>query len=126
MKLLTTLMILISTISLSQNYTFFDTFDKNEVFINKTMKWKQDTTVWDVFFEKPTGLILFQDTLSKDWFSFKIVEEGTNDIETYNYSYKCTDNTGKEAYLYFYKDKEYSTIKIEYPLFTIKYKRLLK
>ena len=126
MKILTTIMIFISSICLSQNYTYFNTFDKNEVYNTQTMKWRQDTTAWYVFFEKDMGLILFQDTLSKDWFSFKIVEQGTKDREKYNYSYRCVDNTKKEAYLYFYRDEKYSIIKVEYPYLTIKYKSLLK
>ena len=126
MKLITIILIFISSICLSQTYTYFDTFDKNELFDTGLMKWRQDSTIWNVFFEKTSGVMIFQDTLSKNWFSFTVVEEGTKDTQKYNYSYRCIDNVGREAYLYFYKDIEYSIIKIQYPMLTLRYKRLLK
>lgn len=125
MKLLTIISLLISTISLSQTYTYFDTYNKNEVFVTETMKWRQDSTVWHLFLERDLGIMLFQDTITKDWFSFRVVEEGSKDQKAYNYSYRCVDNTNKEAYLYFYKDQEYSIIKIQYPYLTLRFKKLL-
>jgi hypothetical protein len=126
MKLTAIILIFISFQCLSQTYTYFDTFDKNEIYDNSLMEWRVDSIVWNVFFQKTSGLILFQDTLSKDWFSFKIVDEGSTDSKEYNYSYRCIDNVNREAYIYFYKDGEYSIIKVEYPMFTLRYKRLLR
>lgn len=136
MKLLIIILLSISTACVSQNYTYHNTYDVNEEFNNSTMKWENltdslgHTMVWSVFFEKTIGIIVFQDTVSKNWLSFKILDiENKEDKITgyYKYSYRCSTNTRHgDVYIYFYRGDDYSVVKVQYPELTIRLRVLIK
>ena len=116
----------------SQNYTFFDTYNIHEFFSKQELKWKQvesdsamNHLVWNVFFEKENGIIMFQDSATGDFFKYKIMGlEVKNDVFTYK-SLKKTTLTSKDIYIYFYEEDGFKTVKIDDPEISIRFKHKL-
>jgi len=132
MKSITILFIFLSFINFAQNYTFFETYNIHEFFSEKELKWKQvesdsamNHLVWNVFFEKQKGIIMFQDSATGDFFQYKIAGlEVKNEKYTYK-SEKITSLLSKEIYIIFYEADGYRVVKIEDPDIYIRFKRKL-
>jgi hypothetical protein len=127
-NLLLTLLMCLSIKTYSQTEPqYYITYDIVEIFDRQDGEWKSqryDSTdayrVWYTFFDKTLGIIILQDSVTKNSYVYRITSEHHID-EHWRYLTKIAKTT--EAMLDFYKDENFHILRIDMPTLSMKYKR---
>lgn len=126
-KSLLILLMFLSIKTYSQEPEYYITYDIVEIFDREDGQWKSqryDSTdayrIWYTFFDKKLGIIILQDSVTKNSYVYVITSEHHTDTH-WKYLTKISKTT--EAMLDFYKDDNFHILRIDMPMLSMKYKR---